>query len=32
MHSLQASVDTLQKEKEDLLFALQSKKDTNQAK
>ncbi|KAL3042316.1 hypothetical protein OYC64_020289 [Pagothenia borchgrevinki] len=32
-HSLQTSVDSLQKEKEDLLLALQSaKKDTNQAK
>ncbi|KAF3841354.1 hypothetical protein F7725_007216 [Dissostichus mawsoni] len=33
VHSLQTSVDSLQKEKEDLLLALQSaKKDTNQAK
>ncbi|XP_010774819.1 chromosome-associated kinesin KIF4-like [Notothenia coriiceps] len=32
-HSLQTSVDSLQKEKEDLILALQSaKKDTNQAK
>ncbi|XP_051257827.1 kinesin family member 4 [Dicentrarchus labrax] len=33
VHSLQTAVDLLQKEKEDLVFALQSaKKDTNQAK
>ncbi|XP_076024662.1 kinesin family member 4 [Genypterus blacodes] len=33
MHSLQSSVDSLQKEKEELVLALQSaKKDTNQAK
>uniref|UniRef100_A0A668ASP3 Kinesin family member 4 n=1 Tax=Myripristis murdjan TaxID=586833 RepID=A0A668ASP3_9TELE len=33
MHTLQAAVDSLQKEKEDLVLALQSaKKDTNQAK
>ncbi|KAM4619969.1 kinesin family member 4 [Polymixia lowei] len=33
MHTLQSSVDSLQKEKEDLVLALQSaKKDTNQAK
>ncbi|XP_078142737.1 kinesin family member 4 isoform X3 [Centroberyx gerrardi] len=33
MHSLQSSVDSLQKEKEDLILALQSaKKDSNQAK
>ncbi|KAK5859026.1 hypothetical protein PBY51_003123 [Eleginops maclovinus] len=32
VHSLQTSVDSLQKEKEDLLLALSAKKDTNQAK
>ena len=33
VHSLQSSVDSLQKEKEELILALQSaKKDTNQAK